>query len=521
MSLKINKEAIRTAETICGSSQEQSVELDYVLPDYYPEIFRIIKCTAVPKITSCAVSGERLSYELTVCITIIYCSDNAAGIHSIEQKQSFTRTVNLEHEAVNPMPHINASTDYVNCRAVNPRRIDVRGAVTISVSVSGEKETEAICDAYGDNIQMKKVGVLCPLSMKNAAKRVTVSDELELSESMPPVGSILRADAQIISTDRKLIAGRLAAKGELKISMLYTAPADHEGENPVQTTQFSLPYSQLIDLEGIDEDYDCRIMPTVISCELTPHSGGDGESRNIQCDVLMLIECCAVRMSLCDIAVDEYSTSCTTSHTCVPVKIRKEPLTVESTYIVKGVCESKDSPISVIYDSWCDAGGLHVKNQSGKLMLLGNVRLAVIGRTEGGEYILAESEIPVETELSAETGLDLNEIHEDADIRIAFPVISCSYNISSDNTAEVKAEIGIRGWITDYTVINGISSIECTDDEDQTDSSDYALRLYFAKPGEELWDIAKKYRASAVAVAEENDLDDDKITENRMLLIPV
>ncbi|MGN0521670.1 MAG: DUF3794 domain-containing protein, partial [Eubacterium sp.] len=47
----------------------------YVLPDYYPEIFRIIKCTAEPKITSCAVSGDRVTYELTVCLKVIYCSE--------------------------------------------------------------------------------------------------------------------------------------------------------------------------------------------------------------------------------------------------------------------------------------------------------------------------------------------------------------------------------------------------------------------------------------------------------------
>ncbi len=284
------------------------------------------------------------------------------------------------------------------------------------------------------------------------------------------------------------------------------------------TMQYTLPYSQVIDLEGIDESYDCRIMPEVISCELTPRSDGSGSSRAIQCEVLMLIECSAVRRSVCDFAVDEYSTVCSTSHTVTPIKIPKESAAADSTYIVKGICESKDSPFSVIYDSWCDTSPLHVKNENGRLILLGNVHLFVMGKSENGDISLSETEVPIEEDFCAETGLDLNDVHDDSEIRIDFPVVSCGYNISADNSVEVKAEIGIRGYVTDYTVMNCISAIECG--EDDAGVSDYALRLYFAKAGEELWGIAKRYRANAVSVAEENDIDGDILAEDKMLLIP-
>ena len=32
-------------------TQEQSVELDYVLPDYYPDFFRLLHCTAEAAVT--------------------------------------------------------------------------------------------------------------------------------------------------------------------------------------------------------------------------------------------------------------------------------------------------------------------------------------------------------------------------------------------------------------------------------------------------------------------------------------
>ena len=43
MELKVNKEEICASETALKTKQEQALELDYVLPDYYPEIFKILK----------------------------------------------------------------------------------------------------------------------------------------------------------------------------------------------------------------------------------------------------------------------------------------------------------------------------------------------------------------------------------------------------------------------------------------------------------------------------------------------
>ena len=43
MDLKINREMLPVTEVILDEMQEQSVELDYVLPDYDPDIFRMIR----------------------------------------------------------------------------------------------------------------------------------------------------------------------------------------------------------------------------------------------------------------------------------------------------------------------------------------------------------------------------------------------------------------------------------------------------------------------------------------------
>lgn len=527
MNLKVNKEIIRSSQCICSTAQEQAVELDYVLPDYCPEIFRIIKCIPSPRITSCSVNNDKLSYELTVCLKVIYCTEGSSRPQVIDQKLTYNRSVSLERSCSAADVRISAEPDHVSCRAVNRRRIDIRGAVTIHICAMGEIQTEAVCDVFGGNIQLKRNSLSCPAVILKCARRAAISDELELPEGKPPVGNIIRACAENISSDKKLIANKLAAKGELKISILYTASAGFEDENVpcVQTMQFTLPYSQLIEMEGLDERCDCRITPRVISCDVTPKAemseDGDPQSKILECEVMMLFECTAVRMAVCDIAADEYSTAYRTSHVCVPVRIPKEPITVDCTYSVKGSCAGSDEPVSVIYDAWCSSSKLRPTISGGKVTVSGNAVLCIMGETAEKEPVICETEVPVEIDVAAEAGLDLSMVSDIADTEFTFPVLSVSYNLTPENTAEVKAEIGVRGRISDYTPMEVITDITAEDEIDVPEGSDCALRLYFAEEGEELWDIAKRYRASVAAVAEENDLDSDRIKESRMLLIPM
>ncbi|MDE6593156.1 MAG: DUF3794 domain-containing protein [Oscillospiraceae bacterium] len=516
MNFKVNKESVKSFEKICQAVQEQPVELDYVLPDYYPEIFRIMGCEAEPRVTLCGISGDRVTYELTVCIRVIYCPESGGQPEAVEQKLSYSRTVNLDKQAVNAAVYIKASPDHINCRAVNRRRIDVRGAVTVTVEVMGETDVQVICDAFGGSVELKKSACLCPSSIIHGARRVTISDELEIGDN-PPVGSIIKCGARVISTDKKLVAGKLAAKGELKISLVYT-PSGDNSDRPVCALQFTLPYSQLIDMEGLDSDYDCSVYTEVVSCEIIPRSSGDGEATSLECEVMLFIDCTAVKSTLCEIACDEYSTAYNSSHSSVPVKIRSEPENIDSIIIVKGTCENKDSPLAEIYDVSCRTDKLRTEREGDKIKVTGTVRLTVIGRAENGDFILCESDVPVEEVISADPNTAFSE---NAVIRLTFNVLSCTYTIGSENTAEIKAEIAVRGRIEDYRTVNAVTEITLDEQAPRERQEEFALKLYFADPGEELWDIAKGCGASVGLVMEENELDSGTLSEGRMLLIPM
>ncbi len=222
MSLKVNTEQLCSREVICRTTKEQPVELDYILPDYYPEIFRIIRCSASPSAVSCTVNGDRLSYELCVVLKVVYCGGAGMNIRTVERRMNYSGSVDLEDNGVLPAATVTPSVEYINCRAVTGRRIDIHGAVSVLITVTAEKMKSVVSDVFGCDILLKKQEVNCPSPEIYAEKRVTVTEEIDLGSEKPAAAEILRSSALAVQGENKIIANKLALKGEIKVNMLYT-----------------------------------------------------------------------------------------------------------------------------------------------------------------------------------------------------------------------------------------------------------------------------------------------------------
>lgn len=515
MDFKVNKEEIASAEVIFDDTQEQSVELDYVLPDYFPEIFKIIKCMTVPKILSYSVSGDRLTYEMAVCIRVLYCGENSSAVQSVEQKLTYSKTAELGKTASNPRVSVIPKADYINCRAVNPRRIDIRGAVSIRLKVTDLDRKEIVCGAFGGGIQLKKIPVTYPANRLYTTKRITVSEEFDLGMSKPPIVNILRSDAVIASGDKKIIANKLIAKGEIYINMLYSCKKD--GADSIESMQFTLPFSQIVDLEGIDERFVCSVDSEVISCDIEPRSDGDGNAKIADCSAAVLITCSAYRTAGAELAVDEYSTAYRTDSAKSDVKLELPPQQINSSCVAKASMEYIDGGLDCIYDVWCSIGGVTARPdpENGCIAIGGSAVYCVMAKSSGGDPVLLEKEESFTASVPAE---NLNEFSH-AEVKLV--PVSCSYNLASDSSIEAKAELKITGAVGGAASICCITDLSIDENEPVRRNGDYALKLYFADEKEDLWEIAKKYGTSVSAITEENDIDGDTLSDKEMLLIPI
>ena len=75
MEYKLSKENYTVAKTLYDGTVQQSAELDYILPDYCPEIFKVLCVKILPGITKRTLSQGKLEYELTALVRLTYLTE--------------------------------------------------------------------------------------------------------------------------------------------------------------------------------------------------------------------------------------------------------------------------------------------------------------------------------------------------------------------------------------------------------------------------------------------------------------
>ena len=155
--LKLTRDAVCVTETLLDTAAEQPVELDYSLPDYYPSIFRLLKTSIRPVIQQTRISGKSLTLDGVCRITVLYLGEEDNSLQAVEQTMPFSKTLELKGECDAPVIRCSCRCYHAGGRAVSPRRLDIRGGVSIRARVTGQRELPVVSAASGSGIDRKSV----------------------------------------------------------------------------------------------------------------------------------------------------------------------------------------------------------------------------------------------------------------------------------------------------------------------------------------------------------------------------
>lgn len=514
MDFKVNKETIAINEVVFEGTHEQSVELDCILPDYCPDIFRVIKCVTDSKIVSQNVTDDRVSYEMVVSVRVLYCSEHECAVRCIHQKLNYSRTVEFGKPCSNSTVDIIPKVDYINCRVVNKRRLDIRGAISVKVKVNSIKEQPIICDAFGMNIQLKKVPLNYTITKVCAEKTSVITEDTSVPQSKPPVANVLKYEPTLNITEVKNIADKIVAKGEVCIKLLYNP----DKENPLpETMSFAFPFSQIIDIDNVDNTYNTNVIAEVVSCDITVNPDDSNLMKNITCDVTIRLKCISSKDIITNIITDAYSTTHLCDTQSSNIKITMPPTKLEEQFQLKELLEYNDGEISTICDCWASIKNVsyRIDTENKSINLMGVIQYCILAENTSSMVII------IEKDCGFDYSIPMPILTENTCIEPNLIVNACSYNMNSSKEVSIKADITLSGGVYESNLIQALSDISIDENSKKLRDGDYSIKLYYGIKNEDIWDIAKKYSTSAESVLEENNLDSRILQNDGMILIPI
>ncbi len=504
----LNHEAAYNDKIFSGSS-EYSIDNDFTLPDYYPEISKILKCRIIPRVAMTSISGQTLTVDGNVTVNLIYCS-NENEIFGYEQILNFTKTFDIGLDSTDAECECNVKSEYVNCRCLSERKIDVHGAVGIYVSVFRKNTTGIVTDIDNSDVIIRR-GLLPATSPVGVGeKSLLIEEELELGQGQPSIRCILKYDAKAVNKECKIISGKAVQKGELNIFVLYCA----EHTSVPQIYRNCIPYSQIIDIEGLHENCVCTAKTKVACLEIKPRTSASGETRSFMLTSRLNFHANASCEDDLPVVLDAYSTKYNAEVKTQEIMLQKIQKTINDSFICKKTLDNIGD-ISSVIDIWCDTSVGETSINNCVLKVCGTMQICILALNSAGvpQYI----ERPVDFEYTH----TLEDVSKNIFATAEVITNNVSFTLQGSNCIEVSCELCVSVDIFSKKKVNLVTDV-CIDENNlKVRNNDSALIIYYADEGEELWDIARKYNSNPQEISEINSLQDDILLSKKTLLIPI
>ena len=509
MEEKCLKTSVYLNDNVFTDSVEQAIDVDFTLPDYCSDISKIFKCRAVPRITSKGIEGKNIIIEGTACITILYANKDGK-LCSYDYVYPFVKNIEMPNECGGANLCCKYKCEYINCRAVTGRKVDIHGAIGIYIKVIKRKCTDIVSDYDDGNIELRKGMAPATIPMGYAEKYLLIEEEIRIGQGQPTINNILRYDANPCIKETKVINGKSVVKGEFAISIIYCS----EDSFKPQAVKAVIPFSQIVDVEGITEICRCDTKAEIAFLEIKPRISGSGEAKSFSLTAKILLTCEAYCVNDIAVVLDAYSRKYQAEINRNKVNFEKITSNISEVYHTKKNIEIEDSITSVV-DMWCWVQSVNTKFENGNMIICGTLMSGMILCNEDDNSVYFEKAIDFEYKTPVKC--ELGTPHSEPQLE----VISCSYTITSPNNIEIHIELGINAAIYEKQEMTLISDINLDDNIllKRTDNS--AMKVYFPSDDECVWDIARKYNASYDEIMKINNLENEKLISGKMIIIPV
>lgn len=480
----------------------QTISTDYTMPDYCGDIERILHCGTAVQLHAVSENTDRLNAEGEIEIRLLYQSDDAK-LAVFEQHLPLSITLPLAEPAQNGFVRAKALVDYLNCRAISPRKISLNGSVSVQFEMLRETEETLISAMEDCEVLPQQIPVSSLVSLQQRC--FDLSETVSLLAKLPAVGSLIRVSGMTTVQSTEAVEDKLLLKGELQLDVLYLS-----FDGNLQRMQHTLPISQVLDAPGVSAESKLNLTLDSMSIYAQPKRDGADDMRLLDFAAKLSVTIRAYETKTLQAIVDCYAPHGDLQPQMLsrafPVFLKQLQLSLQREETIDtGVenCEVLDAAVMQMKPkTTADADAVEVETETSLLLILRD--------PEGNMHAIERS-----------VTLRFSEpLHLDADDVLFSPDVSVKVTgVQSDAGGNVRVTLTgqAAGNLFAVQQISVLINAELKNSDTQPDCQ---LILSFDKAGENLWPIAKKYRSTVSLIQSENDLPDGALTEDRLLLIP-
>lgn len=464
-----------------------------VVPDTQEDIKRIAYVSGGAVVRTKSASGGIVSLSGEISVSAVYVPESGEGTAALNASVpfSFELQYGSQGEAL-PVAEVRVAS--LEARILNPRKVLIRAELSAGVDVYVKSElcwSTAPADFAASGLRLKFAATEASLVRSVTEKSFVVAEELALPQGKPAPERLLTSVCHVRFDDAQSVGGKLIVKGTVGAELMYLPSGGGDPEYAALETQFS----QLVEAgEGVS--FETAPMLTDSYVELAAPGAGEPS---------VSLEVHAVAQVVC--------------------RGKETIVTIEDAYYMKGELSAESEELSLEsaaerftaeasprgqfeFQRPCSAV-IGTAAETGDASVSGGSVSA--GVTVHTAYIGTDGELYGETftfTAQADCGEGAEALNATAAGVTAIP---------SGMGLEIRAQVIFQLRRSSAAVVSAISSVTA---EEESNASRRPSVTVVRADTDDIWLIARKYRADADAIRRCNGLDSGQPLTGKILLIP-
>lgn len=502
MAVETAKDKIRLNQIVGQKKEVITVDGDAIVNDVKPDVLKIINTNG----TICVQNRETLNgkVKLEGCIDtyIIYLADDEMGsIRTINTSLDFSTTIDMDGCKENYSLEETLCIKGFETRVLNSRKIHVKAFIDADLRVFSNEELETIVDIQNDgSLQMLNTSRnLMSLIGENTGKCM-IKDTINVEDDL---AEIMRVNFTLMDMETKTSYNKVLIKGTANVEVMYLTE-----DNQISNVLGQIPVMGFIDMPNItDTSPECIAKVRLKNLELKPN---DIEEHSILVEAELDLLCRAYEDKQLNVIEDMYSLCDNIELKRNNVRATATQSRARDTFKIKQVFTNPE----LLYGTILGVNLTPViENTDVK-----DSRINYTGKVNSEFFVNHENNITSPNfEIPFEFNLTSDQIRKDTQVETQINVTSHkTYN--TDDGVVLEAEVEVVALLQNSEDINLIQDIDVTED---TNPNLYSMVIYFVKPGDTLWKIAKQFKSKVEDIARINQIEDEnKIYVGEQLYIP-
>lgn len=506
MAIETLKESVCVNQIIGKAKENIIAEGDVIIPDIKPDILSTINTNGTVCIYKKEVLDGRIRIDGGVQVYIMYLADDENGnVRGINTVIDFTKIIDMENVTPGMNLESNINLSSIECKILNGRKVSIKSVIDVEVNVYSNENIEFIKNIENrEDIQVLNTSASMDSLLGTGVTKVYAKDTMTIPEN-DDLAEIMKMNIDITNKETKTSYNKILAKSDMNVSVVYLT-----ADNRVNEVKWQIPVMGFIDMQDISDDNLCNVSYEIKNVLLKPNSV---DEHSVYIEVEIEITCNAFERKELNIIQDLYS-----PNECLNIN-QKNIAVMHNKQSVCNKCSVKEKMNipELVNARICSTEVCpRVNKQSiynDKIVYDGELQVKFMFISPDNNRL----DMKIQT-IPFNCNLDCFGVNQNSNVITGVEVCSKDFNVLGDGSIEAQVELNINSDVSEMMEVRVIDSVEV---EENREENVYSIVVYFVKPGDTLWNIAKKFKSTINAIASVNGIEDEnKINVGQQLFIP-